>query len=367
MQADDEIFADWVNWRCGAPLHESMTFANAGLLLGRGTLLAAFGKYARGAASDPINGNEARIVALLTGTFGRPLAGGVIAKMRRACAIWLGGDKGLAQIHLALTGLPRVGEWDAYCLHLADKSLARGVTPSELMKAIGFPNVARELEKYSANQPRVPAGSGRESGRGTSGGGGSGSGGGDDAGKKPERAPGVPEGASGSGGADSAGRATFVHRVDIRVVGATRPDANPDGIVPGAQYAQANPAPVILPDDMKHIHDLHFAGTPDEFKGKFTPEYSNEEAIRGLVEDAWKNATQEDLGAGTCFGTVVIGAGVSILVDGAPQPYIIGYSGKGLRVPAVPTNTYVVVLDENNYVKTCYPINPADEINFRDE
>jgi hypothetical protein len=41
-------------------------------------------------------------------------------------------------------------------------------------------------------------------------------------------------------------------------------------------------------------------------------------------------------------------------------------SGRGLRVPSVETNTYVVVLDSDNNVITAYPINPADEINPMD-
>lgn len=37
------------------------------------------------------------------------------------------------------------------------------------MKALGFPRAARDIEKYWEDQPRVPAGSGRESGEWTSG------------------------------------------------------------------------------------------------------------------------------------------------------------------------------------------------------
>lgn len=44
----------------------------------------------------------------------------------------------------------------------------------------------------------------------------------------------------------------------------------------------------------------------------------------------------------------------------------VGMSGRELRVPAVETNTYVVVLDSDNNVITAYPINPADEINPTD-
>ncbi|MGA7384055.1 MAG: hypothetical protein WBW81_04990 [Methylocella sp.] len=118
---------------------------------------------------------------------------------------------------------------------------------------------------------------------------------------------------------------------------------------------------------INHILTLHGAGTADKTKGKFTPEYSTAEAIRGLVEDAWKQATPEDLGAGNYTDTVVIGAGVTIIVDGVAEPYIIGRSGEERRAPSVPTNAYVVVIGSNNYVRSCYPINPDDEIKPRDE
>jgi len=85
-----------------------------------------------------------------------------------------------------------------------------------------------------------------------------------------------------------------------------------------------------------------------------------------LVEDAWKQATPEDLGAGDFTNTVVIGAGVAIIVDGAAEPYIIGRSGEERSAPSVLTNTYVVVIGSDNYVRSCYPINPGDEINPRD-
>lgn len=138
-------------------------------------------------------------------------------------------------------------------------------------------------------------------------------------------------------------------------------------IRPGAQYAQANPTPVISAETMDKIMRDHGFGTPDNTKGKFTPDNSTPEAIRGLVEDAWKNATPDDLGAGDWKGNVVIGARVMELVDGVPQPVIIGVSGKDRPAPSIPTDTYIVVIDSNNKVKTCYPINPSDKINPRDE
>jgi len=309
MQDTDAIERDWRDRRVGRPLHREMTFAQAGLALGRGTLLSEFEKKGRAAAGLALDGNEARLLSLLTAAYRQPLAGGVIEKIRRAGELWCAGEKALAQIHLAFLGLPKIDEADAYRLFLAGTALERGASPSELLKALGFPRAAREIEKYWEDQPRVPAGSGRESGEWT----------------------------SGDGGGEQ--RQKCVRRVQLNVVGATMSDANPQGIVPGAQHAQASSPPILTPERIKHILGFHGAGTADSTKGKFTPEYSTAEAIRGLVEDAWKQSTPEDLGAGDFTNTVVIGAGVAIIVDGVARPYIIGRSGEERSAPSVLTNT----------------------------
>lgn len=59
------------------------------------------------------------------------------------------------------SGLPKGDETGAYRLLLAVTALKKGVSPIELMKALGFSRAARDLEKYNPDQPRVPAGSGR--------------------------------------------------------------------------------------------------------------------------------------------------------------------------------------------------------------
>ncbi len=53
----------------------------------------------------------------------------------------------------------------AYRLFRAERVLEKGACPSDLLKALGFPEAARDLAQYSLDQPRVPKGSGRESGR----------------------------------------------------------------------------------------------------------------------------------------------------------------------------------------------------------
>jgi hypothetical protein len=232
--------------------------------------------------------------------------------------------------------LPKIDEGDAYRLFLAGTALEKGVSPSELMKALGFPRAARDIEKYNPDQPRVPAGSGRESGQWT------------------------------SGDGDGAGRTTFVERVEVRVAGATRSDANPPGIVAGAQYAQLFPTPTISKETMNKIIRVHGPNAAIN-KGAFNAEYANADAIRGLIKGAWERATPMDVAAS--YEDRVIIAGSVFDLDpqtGEKHFYPIGRSA-ALNTRSIITNTYVVILDSENNVVNCYPINPADYINPRDE
>jgi hypothetical protein len=266
----------------GRPLHRALTFSQAGLVLGRDTLLAEFENERPGGLA--LDGHGARVLSLLTAAHGKPVAGGVVEKIRRAGEFWCAGEKTLAQIHLAFLGLPKIDEADAYRLFLAGLALEKGIEPIVLMKALGFPRAGRALEKYNPDQPRIPAGSGRESGEWTSG----------DGGDTPPQ--------------------HIVRRVDIRAGGATISDANPPGIVPGAQYAQLSPTPIITPADLKHIVDNHGLRWTDPTKGRFIGKYATEDGIRDLIMDAWNNATPDDLAANE-EGRVLIAASSHKLTD----------------------------------------------------
>jgi hypothetical protein len=160
------------DWRHSgaAPFYATMTFSDAGLFLGRGTLLAAFAKNGRGSGEQGANQlyrdrHEARLLSLLAAAYCRPIAESAVDEIGRAGRSWCSGQKMLARFHLGLLGLPRIDERAVYHLFRAEKALEKGARPSDLMKALGFPEAARDLAKYSPDQPRVPAGSGRESGR----------------------------------------------------------------------------------------------------------------------------------------------------------------------------------------------------------
>jgi hypothetical protein len=96
MQDTDAFGQDWRDRGLGRPLHREMTFTQAGLVLGRGTLLADFEKEGRAAGGPALDGEEARLFSLLTAAYRQPLAGGVIEKIRRAGEFWRAGEKALA-------------------------------------------------------------------------------------------------------------------------------------------------------------------------------------------------------------------------------------------------------------------------------
>jgi hypothetical protein len=84
MQNTDAFERDWHDRRVGRPLHREMTFTQAGLALGRGTILAEFERKGRAAGGLALDREEARLLSLLTAAYREPLAGGVTEKIRRA-------------------------------------------------------------------------------------------------------------------------------------------------------------------------------------------------------------------------------------------------------------------------------------------
>ncbi len=148
-----------------------MEITGEGLMLGAGTVLAGMGRDERGRARLALS-DEPRALALLATAYERPVETYVVAKLRRACELWDDGEKALAHIHLAHVGLPHCGSDQALRLFVADELLEAGVSPSALMKAQGFDPAPLDLLKahFNPDQPRVPAGSGRDSGEWTSGG-----------------------------------------------------------------------------------------------------------------------------------------------------------------------------------------------------
>jgi hypothetical protein len=156
-------------------LYPRMEISGEGLTLGAGTVLAGMARDERGCPRIVLD-DEPRALALLATAYEQPVKACVVAKLRRACERWTEGEKALAHIHLAHAGLLPCGADQALRLFVADELIEAGVTQETLMKAQGFDPAPLALLKFNPDQPRVPAGSGRESGEWTSGGAGNGRG-----------------------------------------------------------------------------------------------------------------------------------------------------------------------------------------------
>ncbi len=151
---------------------QSVVMSDAGLVLGLHTVPTP-------SACWPCSRSwpEARspLYGLLSVVARGPVAASALAGIERAAEHWSRGDKALANLRLIFADLPRCDTLaDAARLQAADWVLDQGVTPRVPMRELGLDTaaldaVAGDLAKYNPAQPRVPAGSGAESGRWTDG------------------------------------------------------------------------------------------------------------------------------------------------------------------------------------------------------
>ncbi len=142
-----------------------MSLEQDGLVLGAGTVLAARG----GANRLRLEGEEPRLLTLLSVAYGRPVDPAVLRNIRGASKQWSAGEDCLAAMHLALSGLQKLNDARdaARRLFIADGLMAEGVTPRDIWTALEFDSTPLDVvEKlYNPNEPRNPAGSGRVSGQ----------------------------------------------------------------------------------------------------------------------------------------------------------------------------------------------------------
>ena len=127
------------------PIASNMAFDGDFLVLGAGTRLAKIGA--------PID--EHRLAALLSVAHGHSISPSSLRYVRRSLETWPG-DKPLALTHLALSGLAKLAnpEECSWRLFVADALIKHGVEPRAIVKGLGLDS----LDKYSPDQPRVPAG-----------------------------------------------------------------------------------------------------------------------------------------------------------------------------------------------------------------
>ncbi|MGA2492026.1 MAG: hypothetical protein ABSF67_03645 [Roseiarcus sp.] len=163
----ETLRADWAARATHARVSALPEFAAGALTLGAGTQLAEARADRRDAAAE-----GERAVALVSVALGRPLDASAATHVRRALARARAGDAPLALTPLALAGAGRLTEphEDARRLFVADGLMKAGVSPSTIVAALGAPLTQSDLDRaYNPDQPRVPAGNGRESGQWTSG------------------------------------------------------------------------------------------------------------------------------------------------------------------------------------------------------
>ncbi|MFZ1962196.1 MAG: hypothetical protein WAU78_01775 [Roseiarcus sp.] len=236
----EQLRKQWDGHGSRAPLHAALTFVDDWLVLGTGTRLAL---AKRGVCSPAID--DARVSALLCAAYQRPLEPRALGYIRRAIVTHGEGDATLALMHLAMTALWPLTQpkQAAYRLFMADALMKAGMTTRDVWHALGFDSALIErIEKYSPDQPRVPAGNGRPSGQWTR------DGVGDlEAPALSSRSRAEHEGASdtassiGSDTGSSDSRESTEFSVTLRQP--SQPDqvlsdANPDPIKAGEQYAQ---------------------------------------------------------------------------------------------------------------------------------
>jgi hypothetical protein len=141
---------------------------DAGLVLGADTILVRMGETRSGAKALAVEADRERLLSLLGVSYWDQVPPGVVNKIEKASEQWRRGERALAHIHLAFARLPRLESAnDAYRLYLAEALLDDGFSPREMLAELGLGRTMRRFDKFDPDQPRVPAGSGRESGQWT--------------------------------------------------------------------------------------------------------------------------------------------------------------------------------------------------------
>jgi hypothetical protein len=150
-----------------ALIYPAMTFTTEGLVLGAGTILIPV----EGLCRLRLKGREAKVLALLSAAYGRPVAPAALENIERATEAWSEGDPCLAHIHLAHSGLQPLQDlalqW--HRLFMADCAMKHGAAPGAVFRALHLDAHYIDLvEKlYNELEPRIPGGSGRISGEWT--------------------------------------------------------------------------------------------------------------------------------------------------------------------------------------------------------
>jgi hypothetical protein len=165
---DKRLREAWHARERGVPISTELNFAPEGLVLGAGTLLLRAEGPRR---LQNLAGREGRVLALLSAAYGKAVAPSVLGNIERAAKAWCEGDECLAYIHLAHVGLQPLHDCEesAYRPFLAEGAMREGASPRRVLEALHVDaDYIDAIEKfYNSAEPRVPAGSGKQSGEWT--------------------------------------------------------------------------------------------------------------------------------------------------------------------------------------------------------
>jgi hypothetical protein len=158
----------WSLQKHSVPIVPALYFSPDGLALGAGTILLP--AIAPRCLAN-LQGEEARLLALLSATFGKAISPSVLGSIDRAAKSWSKGDDAAAAIYLAHADLPRPEnpEEAARRLFVTDAFIKSGTSPIGILQALGLEAsyVGTIAKLYNEFEPRVPSGNGIISGRWT--------------------------------------------------------------------------------------------------------------------------------------------------------------------------------------------------------
>jgi hypothetical protein len=168
VRSFNELKKRWDDHVSRGRYHPGIVINDAGLVLGADTILVRMGETRSGAKAFAVEADLERLLTLLGVSYRDQVPPGIVKNVEKASEQWRRGEKVLAHIHLAFARLPRLASTnDAYRLYLAEALLDDGLPPREMLAELGLDRTMRQLDKYDPDQPRVPPGSGRESGQWT--------------------------------------------------------------------------------------------------------------------------------------------------------------------------------------------------------
>jgi hypothetical protein len=153
----ESLWRAWSVQKRAVPIIPALYFSPDGLALGAGTILLSAVAPRRLAN---LQGEEARLLALLSATLGKAVSPSVLGNIERAAKSWLVGDDTAAVIHLAHAGLPRPDDPDeaARRLFVTDAFIKAGTSPIGILQALGLDAgyVGTVAKLYNEFEPRVP-------------------------------------------------------------------------------------------------------------------------------------------------------------------------------------------------------------------